>query len=154
MDKKLGRRAASCLFAAYCVFLLWLLFLRRIGAPRAEQGANFRFFDTIGRYVRVLRRSSDASLRRMSARNLLGNAVIFLPFGVYLPMRYASMRRFFPFFLGMNAIIFAVELAQKITALGVCDVDDWLLNLLGALAGFGLFACIRRRQRTKSTSRT
>lgn len=154
MDTGKVRRAARLLFAAYCVFLLWLLFLRRIGAPPAGKDENFRLFGTVGRYVWVLRHSRDAHLRRMSVLNLLGNVAIFLPLGAYLPMQYGKMRRFFPFFLSVNAIIIAVELLQKLTALGVCDVDDWLLNLLGAMLGYGVFMLADQRHRTKSTSRT
>lgn len=154
MDTGKARRVTGLLFAAYCAFLLWLLFLRRIGAPHAEKDENFRLFGTVGRYVWVLRHSRDAHLRRMSVLNLLGNMAIFLPMGAFLPVQYGKMRRFFPFFLCMNAIIIAVELLQKLTALGVCDVDDWLLNLLGALGGYGVFLLASRRHRTKSTSRT
>ena len=68
--------------------------------------------------------------------NLGGNVVLFVPLGLFLPVLWQKLDRFLPFFAFVTALITAVELIQLFTLLGSCDVDDLILNLLGATVGF------------------
>lgn len=123
-------------FGLYCLMMLWLLFFRRIGRENADMLMNARPFDTIKRYLWVLSNSTDLNQRRFAAANLAGNVGLFVPLGIFLPIIFAKMRKFALFMLSALTIIFAVELCQYISLLGVCDVDDLLLNTAGAVFGW------------------
>lgn len=67
--------------------------------------------------------------------NLLGNLLIFTPYGLLLPLilrhRLANLTCFFS---GLCCIL-SIELVQLITGLGIWDIDDILLNTAGLVLG-------------------
>lgn len=140
------------LFGLYCLMMLWLLFLRRIPADTGKAIVNMEPLDTIKRYLWVLRYSTHSVQRRYAVANLLGNIGLFLPLGLFLPALFDKMKRPVPFFLCTAVVISAVELCQLLTALGVCDVDDFILNMLGAMLGWLGWKCIQTvEKKEKST---
>lgn len=64
--------------------------------------------------------------------NLLGNIIAFMPFGFFLPKLFPTFRQKKVFILSMIGIIGAIEIMQFVLHTGVCDIDDLILNLLGA----------------------
>jgi glycopeptide antibiotics resistance protein len=69
-------------------------------------------------------------------QNIAGNIVLFVPLGIFLPI-------LMPAFQSINKILaigfflsLSFELIQLITVLGFFDIDDTILNTLGALIGF------------------
>ncbi|MFO0954883.1 MAG: VanZ family protein [Isosphaeraceae bacterium] len=78
--------------------------------------------------------------------NFIGNIVAFLPFGVLLGRMLgpkASALRVTALAAGLSA---AVELTQYLSGRRVADVDDVILNGLGALLGYLILLGFRRRQ--------
>lgn len=128
--------AIKCLFAFYCLMMLWLLLLRRIGVDPGNVGVNLRPLDTVKRYIWVLHHSNSKAQIRYACANLLGNIVLLFPPGIFLPILFEKMQCFWRFFLFMALGILVVELCQLVTGLGACDVDDWMLNLTGAVTGW------------------
>lgn len=70
--------------------------------------------------------------------NLVGNVAGFIPLGILLPILFPR--------LGAAATIFTVflfslcfEIFQLFAMLGVCDIDDLLLNTLGGGIGYFFF---------------
>jgi glycopeptide antibiotics resistance protein len=127
------------LFVLYGIALLWMLFISRLGEGSNLWRVNLRPFETIWYYVRVLRYSTSSGLRINALVQLLGNAAMFGPFGLFAPALFPKVRKFGYFMLLAFAVIFVLELIQPITGLGVGDVDDLILNLLGAAAGYLLW---------------
>ena len=83
--------------------------------------------------------------------NLFGNVIIFMPFGFFMPMasRYRSCVSAVFYSFGLSL---CVETFQLLTKVGSFDVDDLLLNTIGGLAGYVIFAVcavIRRRYADK-----
>ena len=72
-------------------------------------------------------------------KNLLGNLIIFMPMGIYLPFFIKKTNQAITFFLVMTALLFAIELTQLITRSGRFDIDDYLLNIIGALIGYTMW---------------
>lgn len=68
--------------------------------------------------------------------NLFGNLLLFLPWGLLLPCISEKMRSAKRFFAVTSAVIVSIELVQLFTLLGACDIEDYLLNIIGALIGF------------------
>jgi glycopeptide antibiotics resistance protein len=71
-------------------------------------------------------------------RNLFGNIVLFIPIGFILPLWSKACLKLPRFLMASVLLLFVVELTQLLTRVGTMDIDDVILNLLGALAGFGM----------------
>lgn len=72
--------------------------------------------------------------------NLLGNVIGFIPYGFILPVIARKCRSGFFIILSGFGISLLVETIQLITKVGCFDVDDLILNTLGAALGYLAFA--------------
>ena len=127
------------LFVVYSAIMLWLLFDRVggiDGMPYWDQiraNLNLEPFHTIKLFLNVL----DSHVYSTTAIiNLGGNVIMFIPLGFFLPRVFPSLNKFHRTLLATAIIITAVELAQLFTLLGSCDVDDLILNVMGATLGY------------------
>ena len=118
--------------------MLWLLFGQRLGVP-GEISLNLRPFETIRRFLWVLWYSNQRGMVVHAVMNLVGNVVMFVPLGLLPPAVWRSMRRFWLCLVSSIGVILVVELTQLVTRLGAFDVDDIILNLLGAVLGYALW---------------
>jgi len=93
---------------------------------------------------------------RVALRNIGGNVLLFVPFGVLLPLLFEKLRRPWPLLWRVTMISVAIEVGQLFTRARATDVDDVILNALGALAGLGLFwvvwAAARRSSRAAAVA--
>lgn len=79
--------------------------------------------------------------------NLLGNLLIFLPYGFLGRLLLRNKGHFRLFFSGLFCILL-IEFLQLLTGIGVWDIDDILLNTLGLILGLILakpFIAFQRR---------
>lgn len=92
------------------------------------------------RNFRIIIAAYNAGTRsiRYVIRNFGGNLLAFAPLALFLPLLAKRTRRFLPFLLCVAGIVVACELLQLVTLSGWCDIDDLLLNTLGAAAAYGL----------------
>ena len=143
-------------FAVYCAAMAWLLFGQRLGAAWMDSLAgspgqlNLRPFAMIRHFLRLIALSDKPALIRSAMVNLAGNVAVFVPMGVFLPLLWRPMRKLWLFLPAFMALIAAVEGVQYVTALGVCDVDDLILNTAGGLIGWAAFMlarCMHRKQK-------
>ena len=145
------KKWSKLLFAVYCIVMLWLLYGQRMGpgsgAPYWEVlrgNLILEPFDTIRRFLWVLRHSTSAPQIRHAVVNLAGNVIMFVPLGFFVPCIWPKPQKFGWHLLIMGPTIVAIELTQLFTLLGTCDVDDLLLNLVGTTLGFSLWKLYRR----------
>ena len=89
------------------------------------------------------------------ATQIVGNALLFLPFGLLAPARWPRFRRLLPT-LGVAAVIaVTIELLQFASAQGrVTSTDDVILAVVGAAAGWLLFRAIAAGVGALATART
>lgn len=104
--------------------------------------ANFKPFKTIKMYI-------DYSYKLNSVENLLGNVLVFVPFGFLFPMIFEEGGHFFVMLLNAFVFVLGIEVFQLFSAFGAFDVDDILLNCLGASLGFGCYRLIGFIQRRR-----
>ena len=79
---------------------------------------------------------------RLFFKNVLGNMIMFFPFGLFVSYYLKSKDYKLPLLLTLVASL-SIECVQL--AIGrVFDVDDILLNLLGGLIGYFLYSVLRR----------
>lgn len=91
--------------------------------------ANFTLFKTIRMYI-------DYSYMLNSFENLVGNVVVFIPFGFLIPYVLKRGRNFFVMLLNAFLFVLGIEVFQLFSAFGAFDVDDILLNCFGAVLGY------------------
>ena len=141
---KLKKIIVFTLFAVYILLAFNLLFFIRSSMWKYYtygeyfcDYTNFIPFRTVIEFIGYIR-DRNVYYLEMSKDNLIGNLLIFMPLGVFLPAVWKKQRRFVSFFLTASAVIIGVEAIQFITMCGACDIDDYILNIAGALAGFAL----------------
>ena len=73
---------------------------------------------------------------RVTNRQVLGNLVMLLPLGIYLPLLYRKMSGFFRVTFFCMCFSMGIELLQLITSYRSTDIDDVFLNTTGAALGY------------------
>jgi glycopeptide antibiotics resistance protein len=68
--------------------------------------------------------------------NIGGNLILFLPMGFFLPALFAELRRSRLCLFVIFCLILAAELLQGVFRVGIPDIDDLTVNMLGAYVGF------------------
>ncbi len=152
--KKRTKFLCWILFAIYIAVLIYFLFfadgLGRTDSSLVQQySSNLTLFQEIRRFW-VYRKQIGFSYVFL---NLAGNILVFMPFGFLLPIMSRKLRGFFRIVLLGLALSLVVESIQLATGTGIFDVDDLLLNTIGAALGFMIFAIVNHRRKKKSKSR-
>jgi len=92
-------------------------------------------FATINRYLAVLDRPSGLGL---FLYNVVGNMIILIPFGYFFPIVSKRAKKWWFFVLVALLFILSIEAAQYLSMSGTLDIDDVLLNFIGAMIGYFL----------------
>lgn len=149
--KKQYRILGKVLFVLYIVFVFYFLLISEVYGRTGEmQGYHYNLvlFKEIKRFWNYREQLGIFA----TASNLLGNVLIFLPFGFFMPM--ASKRRSFLVTIIYSFILsLIVETSQLFMQVGSFDVDDLLLNTIGGMLGYITFAVcnvIRRNYAKKA----
>lgn len=128
------------MFVLYILALIYFLFFAdRYGQTafaQREYHYNLVLFTEIRRFWIYREQLGFPAV----AANLLGNVVGFMPFGMILPLISRNARGFFFITFSGFTLSLCVETTQLMTKLGSFDVDDLVLNTLGAAAGYLIFA--------------
>lgn len=131
----------------YVFFMLWLLFGQRLN--RWSDGYNpMRMLEKINLIpLHTIREFLFQSDNRTTAIfNLAGNVILFIPLGVLIPAVFPNVSTFRHTMFVAAVTMVCVEILQLVSLLGSLDVDDLLLNLLGAAIGYGVFRFLTRKQ--------
>ncbi len=151
--QRTGVRVISwILFILYLAVLFYFLFFAdMLGRTDTAQSysSNLILFHEIRRYW-VYRRQIGFGYMFL---NLAGNVLVFIPFGFLLPLLSTKLRGFFRVVLLGLAFSVVVECIQLVTKTGSFDVDDMLLNTIGAAAGFIIYAIVQHRRKKTGRGR-
>lgn len=141
------RHLGIFLFIAYVLLLVYFLFFSEgYGRTAAEQGYRYNLtpFVEIKRFWVYREQLGVLAV----AANLLGNVIGFIPYGFILPIISQKTRSAFLIIFSGFLLSLCVEIIQLITKVGCFDVDDLILNTLGAAIGYLAFAvCDHLRRR-------
>lgn len=157
-DGHFQRKYVKIIFVVYLILVIKVIifkypleYLKAIAATW-EKGvilegldtANFTLFKTIRMYI-------DYSYMLNSFENLVGNVVVFIPFGFLIPYVLKRGRNFFVMLFNAFLFVLGIEVFQLFSAFGAFDVDDILLNCTGAVLGYFSYLVYegikKRRQR-------
>jgi glycopeptide antibiotics resistance protein len=147
------RLIPAVLLVAYGAFLVkWMVFkdvpLVRIGQLMLNFGgtdgghpANFVPFATIAPYLMGYKGLIIAGI------NLAGNVALLVPLGFLIPFVYRSVTWQKSLALAAASGL-AIETLQVLLHVGIFDIDDVILNALGFMIGFGVYALIAKMARS------
>ena len=155
--KKSAKAVIITLFVIYCLMLVYLLFIQNglrygytfygfelFSRDHVNVTCNFVPFKMIRNYLWAW----SHGMVRYAVTNLIGNIVLFMPIGYFMPVLFSkTFGRFWTFLIIAAAISIVVELIQFITMMGATDIDDVILNVCGAGIAYGIIhiPAVRKR---------
>ena len=89
----------------------------------------------------------DFSTTKDMLINIVGNITMFIPTGIILPMIYKKLRSFPGTALAGGLISLSIEIIQLPFCERTSDINDLILNTLGVVLGYGIYASARRLAR-------
>lgn len=136
------------LFICYILAALYfMLFSEAMG--RNIHSENYRYnlvlFKEIKRYLYNIETIGYWSV----VINLLGNVVCFIPFGIILPVTSRKFKKLYSVIFLMFLFSLFVELTQLLFKIGSFDVDDILLNVIGAFIGYVIYYFGKRKMKPR-----
>lgn len=79
---------------------------------------------------------------RLFLKNVLGNIILFLPFGLFASYYLDIKKPYLTFILTLIASV-SIEVVQMVIG-RVFDIDDIILNVIGGTIGFYIYSLIRK----------
>ena len=131
------------LFLMYlCLLAYFMFFSESFGRTDTDRGYAYNLvpLKEITRYFRYYRTLGMP----LFLINIVGNMMAFMPFGFFLPIISRRSRKWY------NTVSFGLifslilETLQLIFKVGSFDVDDMLLNTVGAGLGFLVYRTVQR----------
>lgn len=107
--------------------------------PREEGGINTELFTVVRQTFNVIKLTGSLDYFYI---NFIGNLVIFMPIGFFVPLLYKDMGVIKSTFTGF-LISGGIEFLQLFVNRGT-DVDDIMLNTIGAFLGYMVFRWVRK----------
>ncbi|MCL1802584.1 MAG: VanZ family protein [Eubacteriaceae bacterium] len=129
IDPLYGRSASN--------ILSWLDYSQLEMRRYIRQSTNFVPLKTLYLYANGWRRGYISS--KDAFNNIIGNILAMSPLSLMLPVLFKSMRKPSHCLCCIFVFISAIELLQLALMTGVCDIDDLLLNMLGAFLSSFVF---------------
>jgi len=74
--------------------------------------------------------------------NLFVNIILLVPMGYYLPNLFKGFKKFYLYTIFCVLFVAIIEVIQFFSRRGSCDVDDFILNMTGAILGFVCFSVL------------
>ncbi|MGP1403223.1 MAG: VanZ family protein [Catonella sp.] len=138
----------SLIFIMYLLVLGYHLFLSDIlGRREIAEGYRYNFvlFKEIIRYITNM----EAIGFKLVLLNLGGNIIAFIPLGTFMSYFFNGSRHTFIKTILIGLILTTlVEGIQLVTRVGICDVDDILLNFTGVVTGAVLAKLFRKKNKS------
>jgi glycopeptide antibiotics resistance protein len=124
----------------YSILIIWGLYF---GSHSRQHLNEFKYnlypFKTIFTYIVEY----DSHNKTPFVINIIGNIVVFIPFGFIGPILFQNKLNRLDKLLFASVIgILLIEIPQLLLKVGVFDIDDIILNLIGVLIGFSVLKLI------------
>lgn len=135
------------LFVVYLLLLCYFLFFAESYGRKNWSEADYRYNLELFREIRRFWFYREHLGFWPVFLNIGGNIIGFLPFGALLPVMHRNLRSgLLVTLLGFSASLL-VECLQLVMKVGSFDVDDLLLNTVGAAGGYLLYWISNRIRR-------
>lgn len=130
-DKKINKLQIDIMFIFYLLFMLTLLFLKGNLYTASEVRINLNPLNII----------NDFQKSNNTLALLIGNIVMYIPYGMYFSYRAKNKKIFI---VAMISIPILSELLQIILKVGVFDICDIILNAIGICSGIMIYNKIKK----------
>ena len=140
-NKKRSKAKSWVCFLAYLLLLGYVVFISS-GLGRVEHEEyryNLTLFQEIERYYNIGIKTGNWNLFWF---NVIGNIVVFLPLGIFLPKLFQRCRKLLTVTVLSLELSLVIEITQLVTKIGSFDVDDLLLNTIGGILGYLIYSII------------
>lgn len=91
----------------------------------------------------------ESYMVRFWIKNILGNILLLLPLGIFIPMFFKRLRSFKSTVITCALVSLSIEVVQYISMyfgnFRSCDIDDIILNTLGGMIGFIIYKVINKK---------
>lgn len=140
MLKRLSTSVLWFMTVIYAYLLLDVLFFTRLteATVSGQRSYNLIPFATITEYATTV----DATHNGIFDINIWGNILLFVPLGVYLMIYFKNNSPKKVIMTALFVSMFA-EILQFIFAIGSLDIDDVILNTVGAIVGIGVYQLLK-----------
>lgn len=139
MKKNRHRKHGFVLLVLYLVLLTYFLFFAEVMGRNPNAREDYSYNLTLFKEIRRFLVHRDILGYQAVIVNVFGNMAAFMPFGFILPEVWDQLNHWYTIvFLGFLFSL-GIETIQLVSRVGSFDVDDILLNTIGALTGYGLF---------------
>lgn len=129
---KLREAALSIFFVYFLVVIYFTFFKSGVLAINLDQS---RYMNIIPLKETVKMFKDNYMGLGNSLYNVLGNILLFMPLGFFIPMLFKKCNNSKKILLYGFTASFTIEGIQYFTAMNIADVDDIIFNTLGALLG-------------------
>lgn len=126
-DRKVSKIQIDMMFIFYSAFILVLLFFKGNAYTTGDLHINLNPLNIIS----DLKTSNNAILL------LIGNIILYIPFGVYFSYKLTNPQKLW--FILLFAIPIISEAIQLSAGVGVFDINDIILNFIGIVLGLILY---------------
>ena len=127
---------STALLGIVVAVILWVTVLGR--ESYIENSLVFEPFHAFYSFVKDIQ---DGRLR--ISGNFIGNIILFIPVGVLLPFTGLGNKCLKTGLMGLCFSII-IEATQLVTHRGFFEIDDLILNTIGALIGYGIYSVARK----------
>jgi len=155
-QEKLSRSVLWVVLLLYMAVLTkFIIFKRHIGSLKqhfeglyhhynmrsniANGNLNLRPFHTIEFYM------SSRLPVKYAVMNIVGNIAGFVVLGILFPLLFSRLRSAGATIFSIFLVSLTFEIMQLFGMLGVCDVDDLILNTLGGAIGYAIYSLLLRK---------
>ncbi|GIO50745.1 hypothetical protein J34TS1_55100 [Paenibacillus azoreducens] len=132
MNRKRLKILAWIFLIGYGICILYWMFRGFGRTTQTEFRANPVPFKTIFGYIFNMNQQNIGT----TIINLVGNVGVFIPFGMVLPYLFQRLQSYGLFIAFFTGSIVVLEILQIVLKVGTGDIDDAILNVIGASAGF------------------
>ena len=128
------------LFIAYLVLLVYFMFFAESFGRTPHVQEDYAYNLTLFKEIRRFYTYREQLGMKAFLLNVFGNVIGFMPCGFFLPVISRRSRKWYNTFLLSFLLSLTIETVQLVFKVGSFDVDDLVMNTLGAAAGYVVFA--------------
>ena len=128
----IGRLLLYSVFIIYIVVVVGATMLRYSGLSISWE--NREIYPLFYSYKEAWK---DFSAREW--RNIILNIMMFVPFGFLLPLVSNKFQTFWKTYVAGFLFTVLIEITQLLLHLGICELDDFMNNTVGAMIGYGIY---------------
>lgn len=140
----------SIFTALYAIVLVFVLFVGKGAGANSDWSfasyvkayTNLIPFATLTEYARRL--AADTINVKTVVYNVLGGIALFVPLGVILPFFFEKLGKLWRCAVASLVVSVAIETMQLVLRRGSFDVDDIILNVVGAAIGYAIFFVLKK----------